>query len=118
MLQKLLSSFSLNSLKTLAGKESLNFFEETLNISPDYYEFNSQSSFLTQAILNSNPLNIFLNKESRDYFIDRISSEDISSLILAINGEVQEDIGPQHYDAIKVFCNKDKHLKNFLLLQQ
>jgi superfamily II DNA or RNA helicase len=114
MLQKLLSNFSLNSLKTLAGKESLIFFEETLNISPDYYEFNSQSSFLIQAILNSNPLNIFLNKESRDFFIDRISSEDISSLVLAINGEVQKDIGPQHYDAIKVFCNKDKHLKVFL----
>lgn len=74
MLQKLLSNFSLNSLKTLAGKESLNFFEETLNISPDYYEFNSQSSFLIQAILNSNPLNIFLNKESRDFLKGLLNS--------------------------------------------
>lgn len=114
MLQKVLSNFSLNSLKVLAGEDSLKFFEETLNISSDYYESISQSSFLTQAILNSNPINIFLNKISRDYFIDRISSEDVSILIDAINGEVSEKIGPEHYDAIKAFCNNDKGLKVLL----
>ena len=114
MLQKILSDFSLNSLKKLAGTESLKFFEETLNISSDYYESNSQSTLLTQAILNSNPITLFFNKETRDFFIDRMNKEDISLVIEKINGEATSSVKPKHYDAIKTFCNNEQNLRSFL----
>ena len=114
MLQKILSDFSLNSLKKLAGTESLKFFEETLNISSDYYESNNQSTLLTLAILNSNPITLFFNKKTRDFFIDRMNKEDISLVFEKINGEAKSSISPKHYDAIKTYCNNKQNLTSFL----
>ena len=68
MLEKILGSFNLNALKKLIGRDSLTFFEETLDISPQFYESTSQHHLLIQAILNSNPLALFNSKETRDYF--------------------------------------------------
>ncbi|TWX72205.1 DEAD/DEAH box helicase [Colwellia sp. C1TZA3] len=114
MLEKILNNFSLNSLKVLAGSDSLKFFEETLNISPDYYESNSQITLLIQAILNSNPITIFLNTVSRNYFIDRMHKNDISYVIEKINGKRSEIINSEHYNAIKEFCNNNRNLSIFL----
>lgn len=118
MLQKILSNFSLNSLKLLAGTQSLKFFEETLNISPEYYESNSQSTLLTQAILNSNPITLFLNKETRDFFIDRMHKNDIAHVIEKINGKPLGTIPieqyPEIFESVKEFCNKESNLTEFL----
>ncbi|PKI12752.1 DEAD/DEAH box helicase [Colwellia sp. 12G3] len=118
MLEKTLNNFSLNSLKVLAGTDSLKFFEETLNISSDYYESNSQSTLLIQAILNSNPIKLFINKESRNFFIDRMHKQDIVCVIEAINGETLGEILPEQYphiyNEVKLFCESDRSLNVFL----
>jgi superfamily II DNA or RNA helicase len=118
VLKKILSNFSLNSLKVLAGTESLKFFEETLNINPEYYESNDQSTLLIQAILNSNPITIFINKDTRNYFIDRIHKDDIRTIIEIINGEAVGDISQEQYrelyPSVKTFCNDELKLVSFL----
>jgi superfamily II DNA or RNA helicase len=118
MLEKILSNFSLNSLKLLAGTESLSFFEETLDISSDFYELNSQSELLIQAIMNSNPTKLFFNKESRDFFIDRMHKKDITFVIEDINGKALGDIPPEQYrdiyNNLKLFCNNESNLSLFL----
>ena len=118
MLEEILKNFSINSLKTLAGKGSLNFFEETLDISPDFYELNSQSELLIQAILNSNPTKLFFNKKSRDYFIDRMHRKNIAYVIENINGKALGDISREKYSDIynnlKLFCNDVNNLSLFL----
>lgn len=114
MLEKILSSLSLNSLKVLAGTDSLKFFEETLNISAEYYESNSQSALLIQAILNSNPIALFLDKITRDYLIDRMHKNDIFHIIEKINGKASGDTHAEHYNAIKEFCDNEQRLRIFL----
>jgi len=118
MLEKILSNFSLNSLKVLAGAASLKFFEETLKIEPEYYESNSQNDLLTQAIINSNPITLFINKETRDYFIDRMHQNDIRTVIEEINGESIGDIPSEQYkdiyNNVKSFCNNERKLVSFL----
>lgn len=116
MLEQILKTFSLNALKSLVLKESISFFEDTLNIHSDFYEDNDQSTLLIQAIVNSNPVAIFLDKEKRNFFIDRMSKECIANVIEEVN-EVRTDsstIESEHYEAIKSFCDKDVGLKTFL----
>jgi superfamily II DNA or RNA helicase len=114
MLEKILGSFNINALKKLIGRDSLTFFEETLGISPQFYESTSQHHLLIQAILNSNPLALFNSKETRDYFIDRINTEFLTQIFEKINDLTITEILPQHYEAVKTFCNVSKNLRLFL----
>ncbi|MEL0649476.1 DEAD/DEAH box helicase [Pseudoalteromonas agarivorans] len=114
MLQKCLSSFSVNALKFLAGRDSLSFFENTLSIDKSYYDENNQQKLLIQAILNSNPIRLLLSKASREYFIDRLSKEDLSEIFFKINGAYVDEIAPTHYVNIKDFCSSKLGLGKFL----
>ncbi|MET6759965.1 DEAD/DEAH box helicase [Pseudoalteromonas sp. NCIMB_1079] len=114
MFQKCLNCFSVNALKFLAGQDSLSFFENTLNIDKSYYDENNQQKLLVQAIINSNPTRLLLAKTSREYFIDRLSKEDINEIIFRINGSYVNEINPEHYVNVKDFCNSQIGLVTFL----
>jgi len=114
MFEEILNDLKLDVLTNLAGKNSISFFEETLNINDSYYEKNSRHSLLINAIINSNPITIFLDKDKRDYFIDRIPNTYLKAIIESINKIIINDITPDHYQAIKSFCDLDKHLALFL----
>lgn len=114
MLQKCLSSFSVNALKFLAGRDSLSFFENTLSIDKSYYDENNQQKLLVQAILNSNPIRLLLSKASREYFIDRLSKEDLNEIFFKINGSYVDEIDPTHYVNLKDFCSSKLGLGKFL----
>ncbi|WP_351088123.1 DEAD/DEAH box helicase [Shewanella sp. S1-49-MNA-CIBAN-0167] len=108
MLKAILSQFKLSALKKLAGQESLTFFEQTLNITPDFYEENSQHDLLAEAITNANPAALFTDKEKRDFFIDRISIKYIIEIFDKINGEIltREDIDAEHYAGLKEYADR------------
>ena len=113
MFQKCLSNLSINALKLLAGKDALSFFESTLSIDKSYYDENNQQKLLVQAIVNSNPARMLLDKTSREYFIDRLSKESLRELIYRINGFDVEEINASHYVSIKEFCNSQLGLAAF-----
>ena len=114
MFEKILNDLKLDVLTNLAGNSSISFFEKTLNIDENYYEKNSRHSLLINAIINSNPITIFLDKSKRDYLIDRISVIHIKEIIESINKIEINEINPSHYEAIKNFCNSEKSLSLLL----
>jgi len=111
MLEKILRTFSLSALKKLAGTNSLEFFEDILSIDSDYYESNNQNDLLIQAILNSSPVAMFYNKDTREFFIDRMNVKDILSVVEKINGEKPIRVD---YDSVKKFCLNETNLSYFL----
>ncbi len=114
MLKAILSQFKLSALKNLAGQSYLNFFEQTLNITPEFYENSSQHELLAEAITNANPTALFTDKNKRDFFIDRIPKKYLITIFEKINDETLafESIGAQHYSGLKEYA--DKYYPTFL----
>jgi hypothetical protein len=114
MLEKTLSKFSLNSLKVLADTDYLKFFKKTLNSDPEYNVSYSQNTLLKQVIINSNPITIFLDKNSRYLFIDRLHKNNTSIVIEKTKGKAAVAVHTEHYIALKEFCNNERNPPNFL----